>query len=108
MGVRRATQLTNRQRTLQHGRNCALPSSCKGSPVSEGRRNTTGRGGVVVSAWQQKQMERQARFWELIGQGKTNTAASEAVGVERSQGYRWRKAAGGRIPPAPRVVSGRF
>jgi len=28
--------------------------------------------------------------------------------VERRQGYRWRKAAGGRIPLAPRVVSGRF
>ncbi len=61
-----------------------------------------------MSAWQQKQVERQARFWELIRQGKTNTAACEAVGVERRQGYRWRKATGGRIPLAPRVVSGRF
>ncbi len=61
-----------------------------------------------MSAWQQVQRERQARFWELIRQGKTNTAACEAVGVERHQGYRWRKAAGGRIPSAPRVVSGRF
>ncbi len=61
-----------------------------------------------MSAWRQEQLERQARFWELIRQGKTNTAACEAVGVERRQGYRWRKAAGGRIPLAPRVVSGRF
>jgi transposase, IS30 family len=62
----------------------------------------------VVSAWQQKQLEKQAGFWEQIRQGKTNTAACEAVGVERRQGYRWRKASGGRIPLAPRVVSGRF
>ncbi len=61
-----------------------------------------------MSRWQQNQLERQARFWEQIRQGKTNTAACEAVGVERRQGYRWRKAAGGRIPLAPRVVSGRF
>jgi len=56
--------------------------------------------------WQQNHLERQARFGALR-QGKTNTAACEAVGVERHQGYRWRKAAGGRIPLAPRVVSGR-
>ena len=61
-----------------------------------------------MSMWQRKQLDRQARFWELIRKGKTNTAACEAVGVERRQGYRWRKAAGGRIPLAPRVVSGRF
>lgn len=61
-----------------------------------------------MSVWQQKQLERQARFWGLIRQGRTNTAACEAAGVERHQGYRWRKAAGGRIPAAPRVVSGRF
>lgn len=61
-----------------------------------------------MSMWQQNQLARQARFWEQIRQGKTNTAACEAVGVERHQGYRWRKAAGGRIPLAPRVVSGRF
>ncbi len=47
----------------------------------------------MVSMWQQSQLERQARFWELIRQGRTNTAACEAVGVERRQGYRWRKAA---------------
>ena len=63
---------------------------------------------LIVSVWQQVQRERQARFWELIRQGMTNTAACEAVGVERHQGYRWRKAAGGRIPAAPRIVSGRF
>ena len=61
-----------------------------------------------MSAWQQEQLQRQAPFWEWIRQGKTNTAACEAVEVERRQGSRWRKAAGGRIPLAPRVVSGRF
>jgi transposase, IS30 family len=61
-----------------------------------------------VSEWQQKQRERQARFWELIRKGWTNTAACEAVGVERHQGYRWRKAAGGRIPGPVRPTSGRY
>ncbi len=61
-----------------------------------------------MSEWQQRQSERQAQFWALIRQGRTNTAACEAVGVERRQGYRWRKAAGGRIPAVPRAVSGRF
>ena len=61
-----------------------------------------------MSSWQQQQVERQARFWELIRKGKTSTAACEAVGVDRRQGYRWRTATGGRVPSAPRVVSGRF
>jgi IS30 family transposase len=63
---------------------------------------------LLVSVWQQMQRERQARFWELIGKGWTNTAACEAVGVERRQGYRWRKAAGGRIPGPPQPTSGRY
>jgi len=61
-----------------------------------------------VSEWKQQQLERQARFWELIRKGVTNTAACEAVGVERHQGYRWRTATGGRIPAPPRPVSGRY
>jgi IS30 family transposase len=61
-----------------------------------------------VSEWQQRQLERQARFWELIRKGWTNMAACEAVGVERRQGYRWRKAAGGRIPGPVRATSGRY
>ncbi|WP_422665408.1 helix-turn-helix domain-containing protein [Aquipuribacter hungaricus] len=28
--------------------------------------------------------------------------------MDRAQGYRWRRAAGGRVPAAPREVSGRF
>jgi hypothetical protein len=63
---------------------------------------------LLVSVWQQMQRERQARFWELIREGWTNTAACEAVRVERRQGYRWRKAAGGRIPGPPRPTSGRY
>ena len=60
-----------------------------------------------MSKWQQIQAERQAMFWELVCQGKSLTAACDAVGVERRQGYRWRTATGGRIPEIPRVVSGR-
>jgi IS30 family transposase len=60
-----------------------------------------------VSEWKQQQLDRQARFWEFIRLGWTNTAC-EAVGVERHQGYRWRKATGGRIPSPPRSTSGRY
>jgi transposase, IS30 family len=61
-----------------------------------------------VSEWKQRQLERQSRFWEQVRAGATFTAACEAAGVERHQGYRWRKAAGGRIPPVPRVGCGRY
>src|SRR5665647_2090788 len=62
---------------------------------------------VLMSKWQQIQAERQAMFWELVCQGKSLTAACDAVGVERRQGCRWRTATGGRIPEIPRIVSGR-
>jgi len=61
-----------------------------------------------VSEWKQAQLERQARFWAEVRLGATFTAACEAAGVERHQGYRWRKAAGGRIPPVPRIGCGRY
>ena len=61
-----------------------------------------------MSEWKQRQLERQARFWEQVRAGATFTAACEAAGVERHQGYRWRKVAGGRIPPVPRVRCGRY
>ena len=53
-------------------------------------------------------LEKEARFWELIRQGSTNTAACEAVGVDRRQGFRWRTAAGGRIPRPPVAGTGRY
>jgi IS30 family transposase len=53
-------------------------------------------------------LEKQARFWELIREGATNTAASAAVGVDGRQGLRWRTAAGGRIPRPAVAVSGRY
>ena len=61
-----------------------------------------------MSEWKQRQLERQARFWAQVRLGATFTAACEAAGVERHQGYRWRKAAGGRIPPVPRIGCGRY
>lgn len=45
-------------------------------------------------------------FWELIGQGLS--ASCEAIGVNRRQGYRWIKAAGGRIPVPKQPTSGRY
>jgi IS30 family transposase len=51
---------------------------------------------------------REARFWELLTQGHGRTAACDAVGVDRRQGYRWVKAAGGRNPFAHTPRSDRF
>jgi transposase-like protein len=50
---------------------------------------------------------RKARFWELVRQDLGRTAACDAVGVDRRQGYRWVKASGGRNPFAhkPRRTS---
>ncbi|MCS6576460.1 MULTISPECIES: IS30 family transposase [Curtobacterium] len=51
---------------------------------------------------------REARFWELLRQGLGRTAACNAVGVDRRQGYRWVKAAGGRNPFAHMPRSDRY
>ena len=61
-----------------------------------------------MSEWKQAQLEREARFWAQVRLGATFTTACEAAGVDRHQGYRWRKAAGGRIPPVPRIGCGRY
>ncbi|WP_370288964.1 helix-turn-helix domain-containing protein [Cryobacterium sp. Hz9] len=53
-------------------------------------------------------MEKQARFWVLIVQGSTLTAACAAVGVNRRTGRRWRQATGGRIPLPEAERSGRY
>ena len=52
--------------------------------------------------------KRQLEFWDLIRAGKTATGACEAMGVNRRQGYRWIKAAGGRVPTVKTVTSGRY
>ena len=51
---------------------------------------------------------KQARFWVLITQGSTLTAACDAVGVNRRTGRRWRQATGGRIPLPEAETSGRY
>jgi transposase, IS30 family len=63
---------------------------------------------VVVSEWRRVRDERQERFWELLTAGTSSSQACEAVGVDRRQGYRWRRDSGGRPPSAPRVVSARY
>jgi IS30 family transposase len=45
-----------------------------------------------------EQRAREARFWELLGQGTGRSAACEDVGVHPRQGYRWFKAARGKNP----------
>jgi transposase, IS30 family len=63
---------------------------------------------VVVSEWRRVRDERQQRFWQLVKAGSAFSQACEAVGVDRRQGYRWRRESGGRPPSAPRVVSARY
>ncbi len=53
-------------------------------------------------------LEKQARFWELIRQGATQTAASAAVGVDRTQGRRWLAVIGGRVPRRRPEPTGRY
>ncbi|WP_425266249.1 helix-turn-helix domain-containing protein, partial [Cryobacterium luteum] len=53
-------------------------------------------------------VKKQARFWVLMTQGSTLTAACDAVGVNRRTGRRWRQAAGGRIPRPEAEKSGRY
>ncbi len=62
----------------------------------------------MVSEWRRVRDERQQRFWELVTAGTSSSQACEAVGVDRRQGYRWRRESGGRPPSAPRVVSTRY
>jgi IS30 family transposase len=62
----------------------------------------------VVSEWRRVRDERQQRFWELVTAGSSFSQACEAVGVDRRQGYRWRRASGGGPPAAPRVGSARY
>jgi IS30 family transposase len=50
----------------------------------------------------------EARFWGLLRQGLGRTAACDAVGVDRRQGYRRVKAAGGRNPFAQKPGSDRY
>src|SRR3954453_16123447 len=77
--------------------------------LSGGRRNTFRAGGVgVVAEWRRVGDERQQRFWELVTSGASSSQACEAVGVNRRQGYRWRRDSGGQPPPAPRGVAARY
>lgn len=55
-----------------------------------------------------EQLAREARFWELLGQGMSRHAACDAVGVHPRQGYRWFKAARGKNPFERAARSGRY
>ena len=55
-----------------------------------------------------EQRAREARFWELLRQGNGRSAACDAVGVDRRQGYRWFRAAGGKDPFTRPPRSDRF
>ena len=52
--------------------------------------------------------ERENLFWERVREGMSAAAACESMGVNRKQGYRWIKAAGGRIPVPAVPASGRY
>src|SRR5674476_834543 len=53
-------------------------------------------------------IDKQARFWVLMAGGATLTGASEAVGVSRATGRKWRQTTGGRIPRRRPEPSGRY
>ncbi|ROS77726.1 IS30 family transposase [Curtobacterium sp. PhB130] len=55
-----------------------------------------------------EQRAREARFWELLGQGMSRPVACDAVGVHPRQGYRWFKAARGKNPFERTPRSGRY
>lgn len=90
------------------GRDSALAGIPSTQPRSAGGRSRDRGGVVLVSEWQRIRDGRQVRFWQLVNAGSTFSQACDAVGVDRRQGYRWRRVSGGRPPSAPRVVSGRF
>jgi IS30 family transposase len=63
----------------------------------------------VLRVWSKKELiEKQARFWVLMGQGSTLQAACDAVGVNRRTGRHWRQATGGQIPRKKPEPSGRY
>lgn len=53
------------------------------------------------------QKDRQSCFWSLIREGLSSSSACEAICVDRRQGCRWIRAAGGRVPVPDRPRSGR-
>ena len=52
--------------------------------------------------------DRENLFWARVREGMSAAAACESVGVNRRQGYRWIKAAGGRVPVPAVASSGRY
>jgi len=52
--------------------------------------------------------DRENVFWDRVREGLSASAACESIGVNRKQGYRWIKAAGGRIPVPKVASSGRY
>ena len=53
--------------------------------------------------------DRENLFWDRVREEMSAAAAAfESLGVNRRQGYRWIKAAGGRIPVPAVASSGRY
>ena len=57
-----------------------------------------------------RQLDVEARYWELLDSGAGTVAACRAVGITRKTGYRWRAEAGGVVPArlAEAVRSNRY
>ena len=55
-----------------------------------------------------RQLDVEARYWELLSSGVGTVAACRGAGITRKTGYRWRAEAGGvapaRLAEPPRVV----
>lgn len=59
--------------------------------------------------WSKKELiDKQARFWVLMGQGCTLRSACDAVEVSRATGRHWRQATGGSISRKKPAPSGRY
>ena len=53
-------------------------------------------------------LDRELRYWELMGGGVGTVEACRIIGVSRSTGHRWRAEMGGVIARSSQTVSGRY
>src|SRR3954463_14854327 len=67
---------------------------------SNARRNTVTSEKVLRMARRsrKRQLEVEARYWQLLAAGVGTVEACRRVGITRKTGYRWRAEAGGGIP----------
>ena len=67
---------------------------------SKARRNTArmGEGVAMARRGKKRQLEVEARYWQLSQSGVGTVEACRQVGITRKTGYRWRAEVGGLVP----------